>query len=107
MLSHAHLDHCGRLPLLVKRGFRGPVYAQEATCELTAILLADAAYLAERDAELRLCHAHGDGGGVGKTEPGVGKIGHARRVMRSTYDARISAFKQLGQLHEHIISQKS
>ena len=45
VLSHAHLDHCGRLPLLVKRGFRGPVYAQEASCELVAILLADAAHL--------------------------------------------------------------
>ena len=53
VLSHAHLDHCGRLPLLVKRGFRGPVYAQEASCELTAILLADAAHLAQRDAEYR------------------------------------------------------
>jgi metallo-beta-lactamase family protein len=51
VLSHAHLDHCGRLPLLVKRGFRGPVFAQEASCELAAILLADAAHLAERDAE--------------------------------------------------------
>ncbi len=51
VLSHAHLDHCGRLPLLVKRGFRGPIYAQQATCELVAILLADAAHLAERDAE--------------------------------------------------------
>lgn len=53
VLSHAHLDHCGRLPLLVKRGFRGPVFAQEASCELTAILLADAAHLAERGAEYR------------------------------------------------------
>ena len=53
VLSHAHLDHCGRLPLLVKRGFRGPVFAQEAACELTAILLADAAYLQQRDAEYR------------------------------------------------------
>ncbi|MEE4218388.1 MAG: MBL fold metallo-hydrolase [Xanthomonadales bacterium] len=53
VLSHAHLDHCGRLPLLVKRGYHGPVFAQEATCELTAILLADAAHLAERDAEYR------------------------------------------------------
>lgn len=53
ILSHAHLDHCGRLPLLVKRGFRGPVFAQEASCELTAILLADAAHLAERDAKYR------------------------------------------------------
>jgi metallo-beta-lactamase family protein len=51
VLSHAHLDHCGRLPLLVKRGFRGPVFAQEASCELVAILLADAAHLQERDAE--------------------------------------------------------
>ncbi|MGH8033620.1 MAG: MBL fold metallo-hydrolase RNA specificity domain-containing protein [Lysobacterales bacterium] len=51
VLSHAHLDHCGRLPLLVKRGFRGPVFAHEASCELAAILLADAAHLAERDAE--------------------------------------------------------
>jgi len=51
VLSHAHLDHCGRLPLLVKRGFRGPIYAQEVSCELVAILLADAAHLAERDAE--------------------------------------------------------
>jgi metallo-beta-lactamase family protein len=51
ILSHAHLDHCGRLPLLVKRGYRGRVYAQEASCELTAILLADAAHLEERDAE--------------------------------------------------------
>lgn len=53
VLSHAHLDHCGRLPLLVKRGFRGPVFAQEASCELVAILLADAAHLQEREAEYR------------------------------------------------------
>jgi metallo-beta-lactamase family protein len=53
VLSHAHLDHCGRLPLLVKRGFDGPVFAQEASCELVAILLADAAHLAQRDAEYR------------------------------------------------------
>jgi len=53
VLSHAHLDHCGRLPLLVKRGFRGPIFAQEASCELTTILLADAAHLQERDAEYR------------------------------------------------------
>lgn len=50
VLSHAHLDHCGRLPLLVRRGFRGPVHAQRASCELVAILLADAAYLEEREA---------------------------------------------------------
>lgn len=51
VLSHGHLDHCGRLPLLVRRGFRGPIYAQRASCELVSILLADAARLEERDAE--------------------------------------------------------
>lgn len=51
VLSHAHLDHCGRLPLLVKRGYRGPVFAQVASCQLAGILLADAARLEERDAE--------------------------------------------------------
>jgi metallo-beta-lactamase family protein len=51
VLSHAHLDHCGRLPLLVRRGFRGAIHAQRASCELVAILLADAARLEERDAE--------------------------------------------------------
>jgi len=50
VLSHAHLDHCGRLPLLVKRGFSGPIFAQDASCDLVAILLADAARLEERDA---------------------------------------------------------
>jgi metallo-beta-lactamase family protein len=51
ILSHAHLDHSGRLPLLVKRGFKGTIYTQNATRDLCDILLADAASLAERDAE--------------------------------------------------------
>ncbi len=51
VLSHAHLDHCGRLPLLVKRGFSGPIFAQRASCDLAAILLADAARLEQRDAD--------------------------------------------------------
>jgi metallo-beta-lactamase family protein len=51
VLSHAHIDHCGRLPLLAKRGFRGPVYANPACRDLARILLADGAAMAERDAE--------------------------------------------------------
>lgn len=53
VLSHAHIDHSGRLPLLAKRGYRGPVYAQNATRDLTRILLADSANLQERDAEYK------------------------------------------------------
>jgi metallo-beta-lactamase family protein len=51
VLSHAHIDHCGRLPLLMKRGFRGPVYASPACRDLVRILLADSANMQERDAE--------------------------------------------------------
>ena len=51
VLSHTHLDHSGRLPLLVKRGFKGPIYAQNATKDLCRILLLDAADLNERDTE--------------------------------------------------------
>jgi metallo-beta-lactamase family protein len=51
VLSHAHLDHCGRLPLLRKRGYRGPIYATAATRDLVRILLADSAFMAEREAE--------------------------------------------------------
>jgi metallo-beta-lactamase family protein len=51
ILSHAHIDHCGRLPLLYKRGFRGPVHATPACRDLARILLADSAAMSERDAE--------------------------------------------------------
>ncbi len=51
VLSHAHLDHAGRVPRLVKDGFGGPIYMTAATAELLAVMLKDAAYLAERDAE--------------------------------------------------------
>jgi metallo-beta-lactamase family protein len=51
VLSHAHIDHCGRLPLLRKRGFRGPIYANPACRDLARILLADSANMQERDAE--------------------------------------------------------
>lgn len=51
ILTHAHLDHSGYLPLLAKLGFRGPIYCSEATAELCEILLTDSGHLQERDAE--------------------------------------------------------
>ncbi|QBB71446.1 MBL fold metallo-hydrolase [Pseudolysobacter antarcticus] len=51
VLSHAHIDHIGRVPLLVKRGFTGPIFAQAATCDLLPIMLLDAASLAENAAD--------------------------------------------------------
>lgn len=51
VLTHAHIDHSGYLPLLVKKGFRGRIYCSEATAALCRILLPDSARLAEEDAE--------------------------------------------------------
>lgn len=51
VLTHAHLDHTGYLPRLVKEGYRGPVYCTPATQDLLAIMLADAAHLQEEEAE--------------------------------------------------------
>jgi metallo-beta-lactamase family protein len=51
VLSHGHLDHCGMLPLLSKRGFRGPIYCTRATADLLPIMLNDAAGLYLRDLE--------------------------------------------------------
>ena len=50
VLTHAHLDHTGWLPVLVKAGFRGPIFANAATIDLTALLLKDSAHLQEEDA---------------------------------------------------------
>lgn len=58
LLTHAHLDHCGRIPLLVKRGFRGEIITTAATRELTRVVLLDAAHLQEEEAEHRNRHAH-------------------------------------------------
>jgi metallo-beta-lactamase family protein len=51
VLSHAHIDHSGRLPLLCKDGFKGPIYTHRATSDLCAVMLRDAAHLYEKDAE--------------------------------------------------------
>src|SRR5262245_20749762 len=49
LLTHGHLDHVGRLPILTKRGYEGPIYATQATIDLGSLIIRDAAHIQEMD----------------------------------------------------------
>src|SRR5262245_43705364 len=76
VLSHAHVDHCGNLPNLVKQGFRGPIYCTPATRALAAVMLGDAAKIQEEDA--RYLNRHRD-----KGEPRVEPLYDGRDVYQT------------------------
>jgi metallo-beta-lactamase family protein len=61
LLTHAHLDHCGRLPLLAKRGFRGEIITTSASRELARLVMLDAAHLQEEDARYHARRSGHDG----------------------------------------------
>ncbi len=68
LLTHAHLDHCGRLPLLAKRGFRGEIITTTATEELARLVMLDAAHLQEEEVRAN-SHQPRHGAGNGPVEP--------------------------------------
>jgi metallo-beta-lactamase family protein len=76
VLSHAHIDHCGNLPNLVKRGFAGPIYCTPATRALAGVMLGDSAKIQEEDADY--LNRKRD-----KGEPKVQPIYDARDVFRT------------------------
>lgn len=67
ILSHAHIDHCGRIPLLVKRGFKGEIYCTDATADLLDVMLKDSGYIHEKEAEWK--NRKAERAGKPKVEP--------------------------------------
>jgi metallo-beta-lactamase family protein len=51
ILTHAHMDHCGRIPLLWKKGYRGPIFCTYATADLAQVMMVDGGYIQEKDEE--------------------------------------------------------
>lgn len=95
VLSHAHIDHCGNLPNLVRRGFSGPIYCTPATRALAAIMLADAAKIQAEDATYLNRKRH-------KDEPKIEPLFDGRDVFRTLtrlqavrYGARATVSKDM------------
>lgn len=90
VLTHAHLDHTGFLPVLTRAGWRGPIYATEGTARLAEIVLADSAHLLEEEA------LHANTYGWSKHRPALPlydakDVEQARRLLRTaTYDESVA-----------------
>jgi metallo-beta-lactamase family protein len=100
LLTHAHLDHCGRLPLLVKQGFRGEIVTTAASRELARLVMLDAGHLQEEDAasQARKAARHGSGAADGAlVRKLLEAVGIACQVEEKLLGADIDAVSEWGE----------
>ncbi|MBK5915371.1 MBL fold metallo-hydrolase RNA specificity domain-containing protein [Rhodocyclus purpureus] len=82
ILTHAHIDHSGLLPRLSMLGYRGPVYATPASIDLVEVLLQDAAFIQEREAEWQLKRRHRQGSPARALQPPLYTVTQAQASLR-------------------------
>ncbi len=94
LLTHAHIDHSGNLPLLYKNGYDGPIYATPATCHLCEIMLRDCAHIQESEAEWKNRKARRAGGTM--TAP-VYSLADAERAVSHLRPCPYGELTQVGE----------
>ena len=92
LLTHAHIDHSGRIPYLYKTGYRGPIYATDATMDLCDIMLRDSAHIQEQEAEWKNRKAQRSGAEM--TEPDY-TVEDAEKVMKQFVPCPYGAWQTL------------
>ena len=94
IFSHAHIDHCGRIPLLIKRGFKGAIYCTDATADLLDVMLKDSGYIHEKEAEWK--NKKNERAGRPKVEP----LYTFNDAVESRTDVKSVLYDQLIELNE-------
>jgi metallo-beta-lactamase family protein len=110
VLTHAHLDHSGYLPLLVKSGFQGRVHATSATCDLASILLPDSGHIQEEDAFFANRHAfskHTPALPLYTKQEAVRSLKHLRAEKLGQWFEPIQGWKARMQTAGHILGAAS
>lgn len=97
VLTHGHLDHSGRLPVLIRDGYRGPIYCTDATRDITEIILNDAAHIQESDFERKQRRAQRGGRKLGRYDEPLFDHEDVERTLSqmvvSAYDTPITVAK--------------
>lgn len=96
LITHAHLDHSGLLPRLVALGYRGPVYATAATCDLLEVMLLDSAHIQEKEMEWESRRRHGRRPGHSSPAP-LYTVAQAQSCLRQLHPLEYDMPLDLGQ----------